>query len=339
VPTLTETALRCPLCGGTEARELDAAPAGRDHYARAAEIPAETPITSHFCLGCGVIFTVPRVLEGLARNVYEMNLPLHPHGKMNFERLFGPYDQARVAAARAAWHELRRGRLSLAAVAREALEQSRQPLESRLDRDQAILGSLLTQAGRTNAWPRDVLVLGCPLMSFMAVALHRRHAARLTTLISFDENYWGDDCRINGRRCVRSTAVLEAVTDVERWDDLGHYDFVYIAEALDHTYDTAALLRRVAAHLTPGGLVCVQNHVFLERKRAFSRFAAQHAVVFTEASWRNLVGFTGFEQVGIEFDDDDFYALVTPAPPRPLERPGADAYEAVWALTGGPVDG
>ena len=78
----------CPICQSERFRFLYSSPAAKDPYARAAGLPPESSITSHFCLCCGVIFTVPRVLGEVAANVYSSNVPVHPSGANTYRRLF-----------------------------------------------------------------------------------------------------------------------------------------------------------------------------------------------------------------------------------------------------------
>ena len=156
-PSALRCELRCPVCRSERFRFLYSSPAGKDTYARAAELPPDSPITSHFCFSCGVIFNSPRFLEELAANVYSKNLPVHPHGMMNFRKLFNPH-KARLLSPNVIKEVLKsllrhlkesRGvQLPVGKMAREVLKRRREPLESRLDRDFGILQSLLGQAGR-----------------------------------------------------------------------------------------------------------------------------------------------------------------------------------------------
>ena len=344
-PTSQDTVCRggelaCPLCGSERSRFLYASPAGEDHYARAAGLPPENPITSYFCLSCGVIFNTPCFLGQPVKNVYEKTFATHPHGLINFQGVFNvPWKSilkrtVLKALARAVRDHLRDsqrgGLLAGIGVFRHILKGGSLPLNLRLERDFAILQSLLRQGGDPPFQPRDVLTVGCPLMAFMPLALGEPFNSRLSCFKAFYENYWGKACRINGADCLRCSDTFSGAIQVERWEELGRYDFIYVAEALDHVYDISGFMRRLQRHLKPGGFLCIENHFFFEHKTWFNRFPAQHSVIFTERSWRNLLRLVGYEQVGIYFGQADFYALLRVAETSGrAEEPPIEEYEAL----------
>lgn len=319
--------MSCPICNAERYRFIYASPAGEDSYARAAELPPESPITTYYCLSCGAIFNSPRLIGGLAKNVYEKNLATHPHGVFNCQGIFNvPWAKklkpsVSKAIARCIGRSLKdsnNGRVGLGRVLRQIFKRGSPPLNLRVEQDFSILEELLGKGGNPPFQPKEVLTLGCPFMAFIPLALQRRFNSRLSYFVAFEETYWGKACKINGTDCLRAFDGFSSGTRIEAWHMLALYDFIYVANCLDHVYELASCLRRIREHLKPGGLVCVQNHMFFERRKRLGRFPAQHSVVFTKRSWSNLLRFVGYEQLGLAFDENDFYALL-----RPMETSGS----------------
>lgn len=321
--TLEDNTLKtkCPICGSKHFVLLHSSSAAEDPYAVAAEVAPDTPIESNFCLSCGVIFNVPRFLGGLAANVYLKNVATHPHGAIIYQQIFKPSQRSRWLINR---------------VLRCIGTVCKNPLKERMERDFLILENLLRQAGEEMIRPPDVLTVGCPLMAFMSLSFSKRFRSRLSYFINFDENYWGKACVMNGKDCLQCANEFVGALRVESWEELQdrQYQFVYIAEALDHTYDLTGFMRRLGRHLASDGLLCIRNHTFVERKERITRFPAQHSVSFTERSWQNLLRLAGYKQVAIVFDDHDFdfYALLRVGEPSEnTEEPPPGEYESIRA--------
>lgn len=263
---------------------------------------------------------MPRFLGELAVNVYLKNKATHPHGAILYKQVFKPSQRSQLLGHRA---------LSCLSGL------FKNPLKERIEQHFLILQNLLRQAGEQMIRPSEVLTVGCPLMAFMSLSLAKRFRSRLTYFISFDENYWGRACVIDGKDCLQCSNEFLGAWRVKSWEDLQdrHYQFIYIAEALDHTYDLTGFLRRLGRHLTSDGFLCIQNHTFIDRKNGIRRIAAQHAVCFTERSWRNLLRLAGYKQLGMVFHEHDFYALLRhEAMSENIEGPAADEYDSILAI-------
>jgi SAM-dependent methyltransferase len=105
-------------------------------------------------------------------------------------------------------------------------------------------------------------------------------------------------------RHARETAGVTAVcADLATAGDLGRFDAVTFNKVLEHVPDPVSMLRRGAAHLTPGGFVYVEVP---DGERAAlagadrEEFFVDHWHVFSAASLALLAGQAGFRTLALE---------------------------------------
>ncbi|MCP4265432.1 MAG: class I SAM-dependent methyltransferase [Candidatus Brocadiaceae bacterium] len=124
-------------------------------------------------------------------------------------------------------------------------------------------------------------------------------------LFSFDLNYQeGIICDPNAPESVpyKNLNVCREFFS-KKWFSQGYFDFVILKHILEHINDLSAFLVNIRHVLKEDGIVIIEvpNISSSLRKRAYTIFYHQHLTYFDEYSLRNLLEYSGFRIIDLDY--------------------------------------